>query len=358
MRTILFKDSIAWGDAASDDCLAMAEVLIKNGQKVIISACTKNTPLKNFVAFDNLNVNERDTIIFHSFQHAKIVDCIQKSKAKKILRFHNITPPHFFEFWNNHLAQECQKEIDILKRIKTYFDFVICDSHFNQRDLEEIGFKCPSAILPILMDFSNKRKTIKNKKISNLKNKSFQNILYTGRMAPNKKIEDILKTFSYYQKYYNSKSRLFLIGGSPCPFYTQMLKKYAQYLNIQNLYFTGEKSSSDDLLDYYQVADICISLSEHEGFCVPLVEAMYYQKPILAYNCAAIPETLKNCGFLIPQNKKNPLIIAGIINEILSNADLKEKIIQQQNTRFLDFDYQKTTIKFLKILENHNVAKN
>lgn len=355
MRTILFKDSIAWGDAASDDCVAMADALLKNGKEVIISAFSKNTALKNFIAFDRLNINENDRIIFHSFQNPKIADCIQNTKAKKILRFHNITPPDFFKFWNIKLSQDCQNDIDILKKIKNHFDWAICDSHFNQQDLEKIGFECPIAVLPILMDFSQKRKTIKNKKIADLKNKNFKNILYTGRMAPNKKIEDILKSFAYYQKYYNPNSRLFLIGGSPCPFYTKMLQQYAQHLNIQNLYFTGEKSSADDLLDYYQAADLYISLSEHEGFCVPLMEAMYYQKPILAYDAAAVAETLGGSGVLIPQDKKHPLFIAGIIDEILSNDDLKESIIQKQNARFLDFDYLKIQEQFLNVLEKQNV---
>ena len=356
MRTILFKDSIAWGDAASDDCVAMANALLKKGKKVIISAFTKNTNFKNFVAFENLNIQENDTIIFHSFQNPKIVDCIQNTKAKKILRFHNITPPEFFKFWNINLAQECQKEIDILKKLKTYFDLSICDSYFNQQDLEKLGFKCPIAVLPILMDFRKKRKNIQNKKISDLKNKHFTNILYTGRMAPNKKIEDVLKSFAYYQKYYNKNSRLFLIGGSPCPFYTKMLQQYALHLNIQNLYFTGEKSSADDLLDYYQAADLYLSLSEHEGFCVPLMEAMHYQTPILAYDATAVSETLGCAGVLIPQDKKNPLLIAGIINEILSNNNLKETIIKKQNARFLDFDYAQTQQQFLNILEKQNVC--
>lgn len=342
MNYILFKDILAWGDAASNDCIQMQKILKKNGKNAILSSFNRNIKLKDFLPFEKLNLNQEDIIILHSFNNEKIIQFILKTKAKKILRYHNITPPHYFQFWNHHLFKECQKELNLLKEYKNYFDFTLPVSQFNQNHLKELGFTIPSEVLPFLMELPNQTN---NNNTNNL-----INILFIGRIAPNKKIEDILKSFAYYQKIYHPNSQLNLIGGSPCPFYTKMLKEYAKHLKIKNLNFTGEKSTQKELLQAYQTCDLFLCLSEHEGFCVPLLESMAFQKPILAFNIPAVAETLNDSGFLL--NHKNPLFIANIMHQILNNQNLKENIIQKQNERLKHFNLNLLENVFLKQLKN------
>ena len=127
--------------------------------------------------------------------------------------------------------------------------------------------------------------------------------------------------------------------------YYDRLKLYAEMLGIEkNVFFTGHVGF-DEILSYYHLADVFLCMSEHEGFCVPLVESMFFDIPIVAYDSSAIADTLGGSGFLLKD--KNPLEAAGAINYILKNPEVKEFLLEGQRHRLQDFEHDKIEKQFL-----------
>ena len=176
------------------------------------------------------------------------------------------------------------------------------------------------------------------------------NIVFTGRIAPNKKQEDVIKAFYCYKKYYDSSARLFLVGSyKEDDEYYQKLKEYVWRLGVKDVYFTGH-IKFNQILAYYKIADVFLCMSEHEGFCVPLVEAMFFDVPIIAYNSTAIPSTLGGSGILL--DDKNPIIAAKMIDILVNDAELRQKVLKNQRERLEDFKYEKIKEQFEQYLND------
>ena len=189
-----------------------------------------------------------------------------------------------------------------------------------------------------------------DKKILSKFDDDYTNLICVGRIVPNKKIEDIIKVFYYYKKFINEKSRLFLMGGvdDAIEYYIAILN-YLEKLKLEDVIFI-EECSEEELASYYKLSNIFLYMSEHEGIGLPLIEAMYFKIPIIAFNAAAVPYTLENAGVLV--NQKDHRKIAELINLILNDNDLKKKILKSQEERLKYFDSEKLQERFMQhILE-------
>ena len=233
----------------------------------------------------------------------------------KIFAYHNITPPEYFKDTMTISGCICKRGRDELKNL-TKCNLSIGVSEYNRRELVEHGFdERNSDVLPIFLHYNDYESVDLNDNLYNKFDDDFVNILFVGRIAPNKKIEDLIKTFYFYKKI-NPKSRLFIIGAKFLNDYNRELTDFVGALKLRDVYFT-DKVPLSDLKTYYELADIFLCMSEHEGFCVPLIESMYFGIPIIAYNSTAIPYTLEKSGILI--NKKDYPEIAELINLLVED---------------------------------------
>ena len=155
------------------------------------------------------------------------------------------------------------------------------------------------------------------------------NLLFVGRLSPNKKQEDLIESFRYFQAF-EPNSRLILVGhDEDSDPYATFLKKTAEKWGLEDkVIFTG-KVDDAQLSAYYHCTDLFWSMSEHEGFCVPLIESMWYNVPVLAYKSTAIPETLGNAGIMF-DDKSDKKQIACLAWLITKNKVFKEKILSTQ----------------------------
>ncbi|MEG0615585.1 MAG: glycosyltransferase, partial [Oscillospiraceae bacterium] len=206
-----------------------------------------------------------------------------------------------------------------------------------------------TATLPIVFDKKEYLSTIPSDKVvQKYGNDGFTNILFVGRIAPNKRHEDILHTFAVYNKYINSKSRLFFVGNSSgSEKYYNALKCYITENGIENVIFPGH-ISFQEIVAYYKIANVFLCESEHEGFCVPLLEAMTFDVPILAYSSTAIPWTLGGSGVLFTE--KDHQKIAEMMDIIVNNSNFREQIINGQQERLEFFDIENTKNTFEKLI--------
>ncbi len=337
MRIIQVLTTLSFGDAVGNDTLALKEILKKNGFKTAIYAenIDARLPKGSALSVEKLiDISKDDVIIYHLSTGTKLNYWIKEQCCRKIMIYHNITPPGFIQDYNTQNAELCSRGLEETRMLKDTFDCVYADSEFNKKDLMEMGYHCPIKVIPILIAFDDYKKE-PSKKILKRYEDEYTNIVFIGRIAPNKKQEDIIESFYYYNKYYNLKSRLFLVGSyGGMESYYNRLNKYVKLLNVDNVIFTGH-IKFDEILAYYHLADVFLCMSEHEGFCVPLVEAMYFNKPIIAYDSCAIKGTLGGSGILL--EKKDNLETAGVINKVVNDKELRKRIISNQAIRLKDF---------------------
>lgn len=338
MKIHQILNSISQFDAVSNQAMEMRNVLQKAGHDSRIFVRWKDTNLKDdsiitlnsaseneFIVPDSLAQN--DIVIFHHFNESLLLNILKKINRIKVLYYHNITPPHFFNKFDTNLASSLQKGYDQLDELKSTCQIVSATSEFNKIELERFGFNKIS-VIPIYVNENRFQES--STRIFD-KNKSYDNLLFVGRHAPNKRIEDLIKIFYYYSNFINPNSRLFLTGNidfNNLSLYQKELVVLIKKLNLENkVIFTG-KIDHDELLSLYRIADVFICMSEHEGFCVPLVEAMFMKVPIIAFDSTSISYTLGNVGIIVKE--KNYRMIAELVHKMIIDNSLKEKVIDEQ----------------------------
>ena len=190
-----------------------------------------------------------------------------------------------------------------LASLRPEVDLSLADSEYNRLELEELGFR-NTHVFPLFIDFAKY-----DKPASRFARDFFRddrtNILFVGRIAPNKRIENLVKTVFYYKKYISPLVRLIVVGKTNTfPGYFQSVARMADefYLKPEEVRFIGHVPD-EEMFALYRAADVFLSLSEHEGFCLPLVESMIFDLPVVALAATAVPYTLGEAGVLLRDSR-------------------------------------------------------
>ena len=351
MRIVQILPTLAYGDAIGNDTIALKNALNELGYETAIYAENIGAGIKNKIALSlekMPKLTEQDVIIYHLSTGTVLNEKIAEYSAKKIIMYHNVTPPSFFENYDKYIYMINTWALEGVKFLANQADYCLADSELNKKELIKMGYTCDIDVLPILIPFDDYLKK-PDAAIMQKYNDGCTNIIFTGRVVPNKKQEDVIKSFCYYKKYFDSTARLFIVGSfKETDTYYQKLQEYVYRLGVKDVFFTGH-IRFDEILAYYKIADLFLCLSEHEGFCVPLVESMIFDVPIVAYNSSAIPSTLGGAGLLL--ESKDPVLVAGAMDRVIRNQKLREKIIENQRERLQDFRYEIIKEKFAEYLQ-------
>lgn len=357
MRIVQILPVLAFGDAVGNDTRALKEALLEAGYDTEIYAAVIDERLPQGTAkpYDMLEkLEEDDIVIYHLSTGHKLNYELEKLGGKKVILYHNITPERYFEKYNKDAYSSCGQGIKAAKRLAKVADYAIADSEYNRQDLLSYGFQCDIDVLPILIPFEDYAKR-PSARVMKLYDDDYVNILFTGRVVPNKKQEDVIEAFYYYKRFIQPKSRLILVGSfAGIDKYHDQLEAYVNKLGLEDVIFTGQ-IKFDEILAYYQLADLFLCMSEHEGFCVPIVEAMYFNVPVIARDTSAIAWTLGGSGMLLPDN--DPIVAAEMMNRILTDETLRKKILKNQRIRLNDFDNQRVKQQFLESIQKIISAK-
>ena len=338
-------------DAMGNEVLTLRSVLLSKGFKSEIFTISHLPELRGLAKpyQEYHKISSKDNVLIYHFGiGSPLTEFILKIPDRVILRYHNITPSRFLEYFEPTTAKICRQGRDQLKVLRQKAIAAFAVSHFNAQELRAYGFKNIS-VIPIIKDFKKMNKP--DASIVKRFNRDGTKILFVGRVISNKKQEDVIKAFYLYKKYYDSSAHLFLVGGyinQQKHSYSTYLKALITKLNLKDVFLTGTVSERE-LSAYYQIADIFVCMSEHEGFCVPLLEAMNYKIPIIAYDQPGVAETCGNASIIV--KNKNFAEIAEWIDTIIKNKELKEEIIRRQNKRLSDFDYKHISKSFLEHLK-------
>lgn len=337
--------TISPGDAIGNEAQEIKRVLNEWGYKSEIYAQNIHPKInaKKYTEYKKISSKE-NILIFHFSIGSEVSEFVKKLPDKKIMIYHNITPPEYFCGVNETLVNLLGNGKKELRSLVDHIDLAVGVSEYNRLELQEMGFK-NTDVLPIIINFHEYSSP--NKKLLSKYDDDFVNFLFVGRVTPHKRQEDIIKVF-YYYKLINPKSRLFLAGSyEGCEIYSDYLKKLIQDLNLKDVHLLG-KISFNDLISYYKLADIFICMSEHEGFCVPILESMYFEVPIIAYKSTAIPFTLEDTGILVKE--KNYCEIAEMVNVLIEDEELRSTLVKKQKDRLENFKREKIISQLESIL--------
>ncbi len=352
MKIVQMLSTISYGDAIGNHVMALRDAIAGMGYETAVYAENIHPKMKKELIQPIpkfFEIEEQDVILYHLSTGTKLNHALRKYPGRKIIIYHNITPPYFFRGYSANAVRLCTEGIRGMQRLAAEASYCLAVSSFNKDDLRKAGYHCKIDVLPVLIAFEDYKQKPNRRIIQNYAKDGYTNILFTGRIAPNKKQEDVIRIFYQYQKKYNPKSRLILVGSyEGMQNYYDRLLDYVDRLGMKNVIFTGH-IRFQELLAYYKIADAFVCMSEHEGFCVPLVEAMYFQVPILAYDSTAIGETLGGCGFLT--HTKDPLLNAGLLNYILSNPFVKQALIKNGKERLADFENSRIAAQFERYIK-------
>jgi glycosyltransferase involved in cell wall biosynthesis len=324
------------GDAIGNHTLEIQRILQHWGHNSYIFADDIHNEMRPFAKpYKKLRGRTlRDAVLIYHFSlGSPVSDFVKSLPNPKILIYHNITPAHFLRGFDEYMREVLDKGRDELKLFATLCDLALGDSEFNRLELEELGFQ-DTGVLPIILNFE-KYTASPAPYILNRYDNEWKNIIFVGRVVPNKCQEDLVHAFHVYKRYVNPKSRLFIIGLGGIERYDFMLEDFVRQLDVEDVYLTG-KVTDDELAAYYQIADLMLCMSEHEGFNVPLIEAMHAGVPILAYNSTSIPYTLGEAGVLA--NEKQYEAIAEMMDIIMENQKLRSGILEAQHKRLKFFE--------------------
>lgn len=350
-----FLPTLGYADAIGNQALYLQTVLRDQGftseifaggwDPRLARACHSHADYKQYSHTDNL-------VLLHFSIGGKVNQLAQQIQDQVALIYHNITPGYFFYGVNDYIAQLCddaRKVLPVFTRIAP----AIADSPFNALELEALGFGVV-AIVPPVSD-SDRLTQLRNNADAQAVRHLFGkqdtcDWLFVGRQAPNKCIEDIIKSFYYYHTWIEPKSRLLLVGnGAGMELYVDSLYALVTQLGLDGAVVFGGYQPDGGLAAFYEMADLYISMSEHEGFCVPLIEAMHFNIPILAFNSTNVPYALEKAGVLI--NAKNHPVIAEVAHEMITNNPMRTKMIECQNRRLQAFSEGEIRASFLGAIQ-------
>lgn len=339
-------------DAIGNEVLAMDEELKQQGYDARIMAFKIHERLRSRAESMDLSVlNPEDIVIFHKATGDLLTGKVAGLHSRKIMVYHNITPARFFLCYDPMMTGILRLGRMQVRRYASRMDACWAVSEYNAREIHRYGVPPEkTAVLPILVSQAENRIQPDPVTVQKLQTQKGTKMLYIGRIAPNKKAEDVIKAYTVYRDQYDPDARLYLIGSwDGLEKYYAKLKGFAADLGLteDQVVFTG-RVSDEEREAYLRNTEVLVCLSEHEGFCVPLLEAASRELPILAYGAAAVPETLGDSGILF--EKKDYGAMADAIRKLQTDESFRKQVIQKQLENLKRFDREQTRQQFLRLI--------
>ncbi|MBQ8613526.1 MAG: glycosyltransferase family 4 protein [Ruminiclostridium sp.] len=352
MKIYQLLPALAYGDAIGNDALAKMRALKESGFDTMIYADYLDNRLASEDVCqydDSFKPEADDVIIYHLSTGTKLNYKVASYKCRKICVYHNITPPSFYNVFHTECIQNLENGYIETKFLHDKFDTCIADSDFNKQCLIGMGYDEKNiTVIPCVIPFEDYNREPDKGTVAEYDD-GLTNVVFIGRVVPNKKFEDIIRCFAHYQKNVNERSRLILAGKCIRPQYYNALKAYTDAAQVKNVVFT-DGISFESIIAIYKTAHIFLCMSEYEGLCVPLLEAMHFNLPIIAYKCAAIPYTMGNCGLLV--DEKDPVLVSELMDRLMNDEEFRSEVVSQQRRRLDDFKYENVSKKFVNFVKD------
>jgi glycosyltransferase involved in cell wall biosynthesis len=325
------------GDAIGDSARHVRDLLRQMGHESELFALTVDDDLREEVhSFHDPAARRGDLTIFHFALPSPMTEAFARLPHGRVLQYHNITPAHFFAPYDPGIFRLAALGRAELGTLAGQTDVALGDSEYNRQELEGLGFS-NTHVFPIAVRPERIARSPRRPALERVLSDGSMNFLFVGRIAPNKCIDDHIKLAEHYKRYVDTEYRFIFVGKTDAvpAYYDTVRALIAEYqMPADRFVFTGPVPD-EDLAIYYREARVYISLSEHEGFCVPLLEAMAADVPVLAYAAAAVPDTLGGAGVMFAP--KDLEFAAELLCELTYNEELRQQVIAGQRRRLEEF---------------------
>jgi len=283
-----------------------------------------------------------NVMLYHFSVCCPITAYFASAPDRKLMRYHNITPEEFFAGISEEVYYITKKGRRELAQLANVVELALPVSEYNAGELRAAAYGRVGTV-PLVVDY-DAFGGAPDASVLRRYNDGWTNLLFVGRLSPNKKQEDVIRIFYHYKRI-NPRARLFLVGSAhQVPRYRQVLDELVERLGLSDVVFTGSVSHAA-LVAYYTLATAFICMSEHEGFCAPLIEAMRFDVPVVAYDSSAVAETLGGTGVLVREKRHDA--VAELIHCIVEDEALRSAIVEKQRQRLDQYAYSATSTEFM-----------
>ncbi|HUY63496.1 MAG TPA: glycosyltransferase family 4 protein [Acidimicrobiales bacterium] len=276
-------------------------------------------------------------LLFHHSTGATAAEAVRRRGEPVILDYHNVTPAALVAPWAPWLREELELGVEQLAELAPDAVFGIAHSHFSEAEMRKVGCRHTTTAAP-LVDFDgldtvadgDARRAMEAAKAA-----GGADWLFVGRVSPHKAQHDLVKAFACYRRAFDPEARLHLVGSALGEEYRRALERFCRRLGIADAVDMAGSVPAGVLAAYYASADVFVCASDHEGFCVPLVEAMHAGVPVVAYDAAAVGETVGDGGLVLED--KSPMALATAVHRVVSDGTLRQAMVRAGNRRAAQF---------------------
>ena len=289
-----------------------------------------------------------DVLLYQLGTSSPVAEFLLGRHEPLVLDYHNVTPESFYEGWEVHTAAKVALARHQVADLAPRAVLGIADSAFNARELAALG--CPeTVVVPILVDVDSGSE-VDERELARLAGShgDADVLLFVGRISPNKGHEKLVEALWMYRHLYDPRARLHLVGPAVTPDYAAAVFAYADELGLGDAVHHGQGLTTGQLAAWYRDADVFVCLSRHEGFCIPLLEAMRAGTPIVAFDAGAVGETLADAGILLSTTR--PATVAAAVDRVVRDPHLTEHLVAAGRRRLGDFAATTTRQRFVEVL--------
>jgi glycosyltransferase involved in cell wall biosynthesis len=346
-----FLPALDPGDAVSSHTLAMQRELRALGLESEVYSHTTHPSLagatRPYESYAPRGARGEERLLYHLAIGSVVADFLLARPEPLLIDYHNLTPGEFFAGWAPDAVYGQSWGRQQLADLAARTELGLADSEFNRGELVEAGYR-DTAVVPILLDTADFDREVDEEALDRLlaaKAGGGADWLFVGRVVPNKAQHDVVKAFAAYRRAFDPAARLHLVGGTSVPSYAEAVAKYVAALGLTDAVELAGPVTSGVLAAQYRVADAFVCLSEHEGFCVPLLEAMHHEVPIVAYGSSAVPETLRAGGLVL--DEKAPVTVAAAVHRVVSDPLLRRALVASGQARLgeLSLDHARARLR-------------
>lgn len=318
------------GDAIGNHARRMARILgEQHGGFLVERAAPALRGLT--IPWSDARIQPDDILVYHVALASQLGEWLRQATARKVIDYHGITPPIFFLAYDPGLSVALSRARHELEGLRDQVGLALADSDYSRAELDAMGFS-RTETLPILLDLAEYEVPGNQQLMEELARGKRErgDLLFVGRIAPNKRQEDLIKAFTVYRRAYHPEARLFLVGRPEIEAYSAVLGSLVERLGIEGVHFAGQVSHAD-LVAYYRSADAFVSMSEHEGYGVPWLEAMYFGLPVVTFGAGAIAETVGHGGIVFRRKRYEE--VAALVNLVVRDEAVRAALVEAGRAR-------------------------
>ena len=291
----------------------------------------------------------RDTrLLYQLSTGSAVAEFVAARPERKILNYHNVTTASLFTPWEPHVGAELAKGRRQLAQLAPACELAIAVSAYNEAELRAAGAG-RTAVAPVLVDLGGgPPDPLVAARLEAAKAAGGVDWLFVGRVAPHKCQHDVVRAFAAYRRLYDPAARLHLVGGVGSHAYAQALARFVGGLGLAGAVELAGSVSQPALRAHFAAADVFVCLSEHEGFCVPVIEAMGAGVPVVAFAAAAVPETVRGAGVLL--GAKDAATVAAAVDAVVGDPGRQAALAAAGRARAGEFDLARSAARFRAVM--------